>query len=81
VDQKAEPERRVTKGLDPHLFEQQLDGDRPAKQREDEGERKWRELVEGIAVGQHEAADLFRVCVDDQLAQAATGVTADKRHT
>ena len=80
MDQQAEPERRVPKRLDPHLLEQQLDGDRPAQQREDEGERERRELVERIAVGQHQAADMVRVRVDDQLTQAAAGVIADERH-
>ena len=55
-DQQSEAERRMPQRLEPHLLEQHLDRNRSAQQREDEVERERRELVERVAVGQHQPA-------------------------
>ena len=61
-------------------FISRLDRHVPAQRREHQVERERRELVERIAVGQHQPADGLGIGVDHQLADAAAGVVADQGH-
>jgi hypothetical protein len=64
----------------PHRPHQRADPPRAPGGREEQPERRRRELVERVAVGQHQSPDPGRVRVDDELAERASGVVAGQRH-
>jgi hypothetical protein len=80
VEQRPEGQRRVAHGPQPDLLAEGPDGGAGAGGDEQRHEEPRRELLEGVAVGEHEPAHSRRAVTQRQLAQAASGVVADEGH-
>ena len=79
LGQPAERERQPAQRWDPQPLQRDRQQPQPRADHET-AEHRRREVVEGVAVGEHEPADPVAMARDDELAQRAAGVVAHQRH-
>ena len=81
ADQPAEPEPAVAQRTSSRIgWSSARDSPGCRAEPEEHVERERREGVEGVAVGEHQAADPRGVLVEDELADRSPGVAADQHH-
>ena len=78
--ERPEPELAVADAGRAHPLRRHGDRRRMAQQRHEAAQRWRREVLEGVAVRQHQPPDPRRIGVEDVLADGAAGVVADQRH-